>query len=77
MLQLEHQIKYKKLKIQYFKNLKNLNKIKRIIEEAKINNYNETQVREIRQDIITIENTIIELSKSLILQQEKADSAHR
>ena len=77
MLQLEHQIKYKKLKIQYFKNLKNLNKIKRIIEEAKINNYNETQVREIRQDIITIENRIIELSKSLILQQDKADSAHR
>ena len=77
MLQLEHKIKYKKLKIQYFKNLKNLNKIKRIIEEAKINNYNETQVREIRQEIITIENRIIELSKSLILQQEKADSAHR
>ena len=77
ILQLEHQIKYKKLKNQYLKSFKLLREIERMIEEENKYNHNASQLIKIHQNIITIEKSIMELSNSLILQHEKAEIAHR
>ena len=77
ILQLEHQIKYKKLKNQYLKSFKLLREIERMIEEENKYNHNASQLIKIHQNIVTIEKLIIELSNSLILQHEKVEIAHR
>ena len=77
ILQLEHQIKYKKLKNQYLKNFKLLRETEMIIEEENEYNHNASQLIKIHENIVTLDNLIIELSNSLILQQEKAEIAHR
>ena len=77
MLQLEHQIKYEKIKKQYKNFVNNLYNLEILINNRKRKNSNILQLTDIHHNISINENEISSIKNSLLLQKEKSELAHR